>query len=80
MLAIIIAAFMAASAPSPLEMARDKQDRAALTELAVQAGASAQRDNQHTTIPLHKSILGRLFLCRGLGPSVEHRLEFLQAV
>src|ERR1017187_822398 len=41
MLAIIIAAFMAAAAPSPLEVARDKQDRAALTELAAQAGAAA---------------------------------------
>ena len=30
MLAIVIAAFMAAAAPSPLEVARDKQDRAAL--------------------------------------------------
>src|ERR1035441_3752007 len=41
MLAIIIAAFMAAAAPSPLEVARDKQDRAALAELAAQAGAAA---------------------------------------
>jgi tetratricopeptide (TPR) repeat protein len=47
MLAIIIpafmAAFMAAAAPSPLEVARDKQDRAALTELAAQAGAAAAK-------------------------------------
>ena len=43
MLAILIAAFMAAAAPSPLEMARDKQDRAALTEMAAQAGAAAAK-------------------------------------
>jgi tetratricopeptide (TPR) repeat protein len=43
MLAIFIAAFMAAAAPSPLEMARDKQDRAALTELAAQANAAAAK-------------------------------------
>jgi tetratricopeptide (TPR) repeat protein len=43
MLAILIAAFMAAAAPSPLEMARDKQDRAALTELAAQANAAAAK-------------------------------------
>jgi tetratricopeptide (TPR) repeat protein len=43
MLAIFIAAFMAAAAPSPLEMARDKQDRAALTDMAAQAGAAAAK-------------------------------------
>jgi tetratricopeptide (TPR) repeat protein len=43
MLAIVIAAFMAAAAPSPLEVARDKQDRAALTELAAQASAAAAK-------------------------------------
>jgi tetratricopeptide (TPR) repeat protein len=43
MFAIIIAAFMAANTPSPLEVARDKQDRAALTELAAQAGAAAAK-------------------------------------
>jgi tetratricopeptide (TPR) repeat protein len=43
MLAIFIAAFMAAAAPSPLEVARDKQDRAALTELAAQAGGAAAK-------------------------------------
>jgi tetratricopeptide (TPR) repeat protein len=43
MLAIFIAAFMAAAAPSPLEVARDKQDRAALTELAAQASAAAAK-------------------------------------
>ncbi len=43
MLAIFIAAFMAAAAPSPLEIARDKQDRAALTELATQASAAAAK-------------------------------------
>jgi tetratricopeptide (TPR) repeat protein len=43
MLAIVIAAFMAAAAPSPLEVARDKQDRAALTEFAAQAGAAAAK-------------------------------------
>ena len=43
MLAIIIAAYMAAAAPSPLELARDRQDRAALTDLAAQAGAAAAK-------------------------------------
>jgi tetratricopeptide (TPR) repeat protein len=43
MLAIFIAAYLAAAAPSPLELARDKQDRAALTELAAQAGAAAAK-------------------------------------
>ena len=43
MLAIFIAAFMAAAAPSPMEAARDKQDRAALTELAAQAGGAAAK-------------------------------------
>ncbi len=43
MLAIFIAAFMAAAAPSPLEVARDKQDRAALTELTALATAAAAK-------------------------------------
>jgi tetratricopeptide (TPR) repeat protein len=46
MVAIFIAAFLAAATPSPLEVARDKQDRAALTELAMQAsGAAAKAPN-----------------------------------
>jgi tetratricopeptide (TPR) repeat protein len=43
MLAIFVAAFMTATAPSPLEVARDKQDRAALTQLAAQAGGAADK-------------------------------------
>jgi tetratricopeptide (TPR) repeat protein len=43
MLATFIAAFMAAAPPSPLEVARDKQDRAALTQLAAQAGGAADK-------------------------------------
>jgi tetratricopeptide (TPR) repeat protein len=43
MLAIFIAAFMAAAAPFPLEVARDKQDRAALTDLAAQLSAAAAK-------------------------------------
>src|ERR1035441_8495929 len=43
MLAIFIAAFMAAAPPSPLEAARDKQDRATLTQLAAQAGGAAAK-------------------------------------
>src|ERR1017187_2665970 len=43
MLAIFVAAFMTATAPSPLEVARDKQDRAALTQLAAQAGGAAAK-------------------------------------
>ena len=43
MLAVCIAAFMAVAAPSPLEVARDKQDRAALTDMAAQAGNAAAK-------------------------------------
>ena len=43
MLTIFIAAFMAAAAPSPLEVARDKQDRAAITDLAAQLSAAAAK-------------------------------------
>ena len=43
MVAIVIAAFMAAAAPSPLEVARDKQDRPVLTDLAAQASAAAAK-------------------------------------
>ena len=43
MLGIIIAAYMAAAAPSPLEVARDKQDRPVLTDLAAQASAAAAK-------------------------------------
>ena len=43
MLAIFIAAYLAAAAPSPLEVARDKQDRAALTEMAGHAAAAAAK-------------------------------------
>jgi tetratricopeptide (TPR) repeat protein len=43
MLAIFLAAFLSAAAPSPLEVARDKQDRSALTELAAQAGGAAAK-------------------------------------
>ena len=43
MFEILIAAFMAAAAPSPLEVARDKQDRAGLTEMAAQASAAAAK-------------------------------------
>ena len=43
MVAILIAAFLAAAQPSPLEIARDKQDLPALTQLAAQAGAAAAK-------------------------------------
>ena len=43
MVALLMAAFMAASAPAALETARDKQDRAVLTELAGQANAAAAK-------------------------------------
>jgi tetratricopeptide (TPR) repeat protein len=43
-LALLLAGFMAAGAtPSPLEMARDHQDRGALQKLAADAGAAAGR-------------------------------------
>jgi tetratricopeptide (TPR) repeat protein len=41
MIALVLAAFVAASAPSPIESARDRQDRASLEKLAADAGASA---------------------------------------
>ena len=43
MLAIFIAAYLSAAAPSPLEVARDMQDRAALTDIAAQAGGAAAK-------------------------------------
>jgi len=44
MLAVFLAAYMAAAgAPSPMEIARDKQDRAALIELAAQQSAAAAK-------------------------------------
>jgi len=43
MVAILIAAFLAAAPPSPLETARDKQDRPVLTQLAAQAGTTAAK-------------------------------------
>jgi tetratricopeptide (TPR) repeat protein len=56
MLGIIIAAFMAAAAPSPLEVARDKQDRAALTELAAQAGAAAAKAPNDAEVQYHAAL------------------------
>src|ERR1051326_4256388 len=43
MLALVIAAFMAAPPPSPLETARNVQDRAALEKLAGEAAAAAAK-------------------------------------
>ena len=43
MLAIVISAFMAAAPPSPLETARNVQDRATLEKLAGEAGAMAAK-------------------------------------
>lgn len=42
-IALLMAGFMAAAAPSPLEMARDQQDRAALQKMAADAGAAAAK-------------------------------------
>jgi tetratricopeptide (TPR) repeat protein len=43
MIAIFIAAFLAAPSPSPLEQARNQQDRAALEKLAAEAGTAASK-------------------------------------
>jgi len=43
MLVFLIAGFLAAAAPSPLELARDLQDRAALQKLAADALAAADK-------------------------------------
>jgi len=43
MMEIFLAAYMAAAAPTPIEAARDKQDRTALSDLAAQAGAAASK-------------------------------------
>jgi tetratricopeptide (TPR) repeat protein len=43
MLGFLIAFFMAAAAPSPLETARDKQDRAVLSDLVAQANTAAAK-------------------------------------
>jgi tetratricopeptide (TPR) repeat protein len=47
---------MAAAAPSPLEVARDKQDRAALTELAAQAGAAAAKAPNDAEVQYHAAL------------------------
>jgi tetratricopeptide (TPR) repeat protein len=43
MFALVIAAFMAAPSPSPMEMARNQQDRAVLEKLASEASAAAAK-------------------------------------
>ena len=43
MLVILLSAYMAAAAGSPLETARDKQDKAALTEMVAQQSAAAAK-------------------------------------
>jgi tetratricopeptide (TPR) repeat protein len=43
MLALLMAGFMAAAAPSPLELARDRQDRAALQKFTADALAAAEK-------------------------------------
>jgi tetratricopeptide (TPR) repeat protein len=43
MLGILLAAFLAAPAPSPLELARNQQDRATLEKLAGEASAAAAK-------------------------------------
>jgi tetratricopeptide (TPR) repeat protein len=47
---------MAAAAPSPVEVARDKQDRAALTELAAQAGAAAAKAPNDAEVQYHAAL------------------------
>jgi tetratricopeptide (TPR) repeat protein len=56
MLAVFIAAFMAAAPPSPLEIARDKQDRAALTELAAQSSAAAAKAPNDAEAQYHAAL------------------------
>src|SRR5579863_8104869 len=43
MLVLLMAGFVAAAAPSPLEMARDRQDRAALQKFLSDAAAAADK-------------------------------------
>jgi tetratricopeptide (TPR) repeat protein len=43
MLALVIAAFLAAPSPSPLELARNQQDRAALEKLSAESSAAAAK-------------------------------------
>lgn len=43
MFALIIAAFLAVTPPSPLELARNQQDRAALEKLAAESAAAASK-------------------------------------
>jgi tetratricopeptide (TPR) repeat protein len=45
MFALVLAAFLAAPSPSPLETARNVQDRAALEKLAGEAGAAAAKSS-----------------------------------
>ncbi len=52
----ILAAFMAGAAPSPLEIARDKQDRAALTELVGQSNAAAAKAPNDAEAQYHAAL------------------------
>jgi tetratricopeptide (TPR) repeat protein len=50
MLVFLMAGFLAAAAPSPLEMARDKQDRPALQKLLADASAAAEKTPKDAAI------------------------------
>jgi len=56
MLAIVLAAFFAAAPVSPLESARDRQDRAALEKLAAEAGAAAAKAGNDAAVQ-HRAAL-----------------------
>ena len=56
MLAILITAYLAAATPAPLEVARDKQVRAALTSLAAQAAAAADKAPNDAEAQYHAAL------------------------
>ena len=61
MLALVLAAFLAVPTPSPLELARNQQDRAALEKLAGElAAAAAKAPNDPET--LYRSALAQSYL------------------
>jgi tetratricopeptide (TPR) repeat protein len=57
MLVFLMAGFLAAAAPSPLEMARDKQDRPALQKLLADTSAAAEKAPKDAAIQYEAALV-----------------------
>ena len=57
MLVFLMAGFLAAAAPSPLEMARDKQDRPALQKLLTDTSAAAEKAPKDAAIQYEAALV-----------------------